>query len=123
MVRYQDGWHEVKRGLVAGWEDGELRVPRYIAAREPAAAFGARLATEAAWRGALEIARWEGELTGRGLAGLRELGLSGDGAAWSWHLGDERFDARIEVVDPYHAYQHLHAAARALFGDTPAAAE
>lgn len=121
MVRYQDGWHEVKLGLVAGWEDGELRVPSYIAAREPAAAFGARLATEAARRGALEIARWEGELTGRGLAVLRELGLYGDGAAWIWNLGDERFDARIEVVDPYHAYQHLHAAARALFGDTPAA--
>jgi hypothetical protein len=25
MVRYQDGWHEVKLGLVAGWEDGESR--------------------------------------------------------------------------------------------------
>lgn len=122
MVRYQDGWHEVKLGLVAGWEDGELRVPSYVAAREPAAAFGARLATEAARRGALEIDRWEGGLTGRGLAVLRELGLYGDGAAWIWNLGDERFDARIEVVDPYHAYQHLHAAARALFGDTPAAA-
>lgn len=123
MVRYQDGWHEVKLGLVAGWEDGELRAPSYVAAREPAAAFGARLATEAARRGALEIARWEGGLTGRGLAVLRELGLYGDGAAWIWTLGDERFDARLEVVDPYHAYQHLHAAARALFGDTPAAAE
>ena len=121
MVRYQDGWHEVKLGLVAGWEDGELRVPSYVAAREPSATFGARLATEAARRGALEIDRWEGGLTGRGLAVLRELGLYGDGAAWIWTLADERFDARIEVVDPYHAYQHLHAAARALCGDTPAA--
>lgn len=121
LVRYQDGWHEVKLGLVAGWEDGELQAPSYVAAREPAAAFGARLAAEAARRGALEIVRWEGGLTGRGLAVLRELGLYGDGAAWIWHLGDERFDARIEVVDPYHAYQHLHAAARALVGDIPAA--
>ena len=123
MVRYLDGWHEVKLGLVAGWDDGALQAPSYVAAREPAAAFGARLATEAARRGALEIARWEGGLTGRGLAVLRELGLYGDGAAWIWALGDERFDARIEVVDPYHAYQHLHAAARALCGDTPAATE
>src|SRR5438132_4037356 len=23
MVRYQDGWHEVKLGLVAGWVDGK----------------------------------------------------------------------------------------------------
>jgi Uncharacterised protein family (UPF0236) len=123
MVRYQDGWHEVKLGLVAGWDDGALQAPSYVAAREPAAAFGARLAAEAARRGALAIDRWEGGVTGRGLAVLRELGLYGDGAAWIWALADERFDARIEVVDPYHAYQHLHAAARALFGDTPAATE
>ena len=121
MVRYLDGWHEVKLGLVAGWDDGDLRAPSYVAAREPAAAFGARLAAEAARRGALEIVRWEGGITGRGLAVLRELGLYGDGAAWIWNLGAERFDARIEVVDPFHVYEHLHTAARALFGDTPAA--
>jgi hypothetical protein len=123
MVRYQDGWHEVKLGLVAGWEAAELRAPSYVAAREPAVAFGARLAAEAARRGALEIARWEGGVTGRGLAVLREAAVYGDGAAWIWNLADERFDARIEVVDPYHAYEHLHTAARALFGDTPAATE
>ena len=121
MVRYQDGWREVKLGLVAGWADEELRAPSYVAAREPAEAFGARLAAEAARRGALEIVRWQGEVTGRGLAVLRTTALYGDGAAWIWNLADERFDARIEVVDPYHAYQHLHAAARALFGDGPAA--
>ena len=121
MVRYQDGWHEVKLGLVAGWADGELQAPSYVAAREPAPAFGARLAAEAARRGALEIARWQGGVTGRGLAVLREVAVYGDGAPWIWHLADEHFDARIEVIDPFHAYQHLHAAARALFGDTMAA--
>ena len=121
-VRYLDGWHEVKLGLVAGWADGELQAPSYVAAREPAHAFGARLASEAARRGALEVARWEGELTGRGLAVLREAALYGDGATWIWGLADERFDARLEVVDSYHAFQHLHAAARALFGEGPAAA-
>ena len=69
--------------------------------------------------GALDVARWEGGVTGRGLAVLREVALFGDGAAWIWHLADERFDARIEVVDPYHAYQHLHATARAPHGDGP----
>ncbi len=121
MVRYLDGWHEVKLGLVAGWEDGELSTPSYVAAREPAAAFGARLAAEAARRGALEIVRWEGGVTGRGLAVLRELGLYGDGAAWIWNLADERFDVRVEIVDPFHVYEHLHTIARAVFGDTPAA--
>ena len=122
MVRYLDGWHEVKLGLVGGWDDGDLQAPSYVAAREPAEAFGARLGAEAARRGALEVERWEGELTGRGLAVLRPAALYGDGAAWIWNLADERFDARIEAVDPYHAYQHLHAAARALLGEGPAAA-
>jgi hypothetical protein len=119
MVRYTDGWHEVKLGLAAGWEGGRLQAPSYVAAREPAERFGARLAAEAARRGALAIERWEGEVTGRGLAVLRAAALYGDGAAWIWCLADERFDARIEAVDPYHAYQHLHAAARALVGEGP----
>ena len=53
---------------------------------------------------------------------LRTAALYGDGATWIWALADERFDARLEVVDPYHGDQHLHAAATALFGDGPAAA-
>ena len=40
MVRYLDGWHEVKLGLVGGWVDGELVAPSYVAAREPAGAGG-----------------------------------------------------------------------------------
>jgi hypothetical protein len=122
MVRYRDGWHEVKLGLVGGWEGAALRAPSYVAAREPAGRFGARLAAEAARRGALAIERWEGGLTGRGLAVLRAAALYGDGAAWIWALADERFDARVEAVDPYHAYQHLHAAAKAAFGEGPDAA-
>lgn len=130
MVRYLDGWHEVKLGLVAGWQDSALQVPSYVAAREPAERFGARLAAEAARRGGLEIVRWEGELTGRGLAVLREALLLGDGAAWIWHrrrrasrkpLADARFDARIEVVDHYHAAEHRHKLARALFDEGPTA--
>jgi hypothetical protein len=122
LVRYLDGWHEVKLGLVAGWEDGALRAPSYVAAREPAAAFGARLAAEAARRGALEIDRWEGAVTGRGLARLRAAAILGDGAPWIWNLADERFDVRLEVVDYWHARQHLHTAAKALLGEGPPAA-
>jgi hypothetical protein len=48
MIRYLDGWHEVKVALVAGWEDGQLRQPSYLAAREPAEKFGPHLLGEAA---------------------------------------------------------------------------
>jgi len=121
MLRYLDGWHEVKLGLVAGCADGVVLEPSYVASREPAAAFGRRLAAEAARRGALEIVRWEGGLVGRGLAVLREAAVLGDGARWIWELADEHFGARVEVVDYYHATEHLHAAARAIFGEGAAA--
>lgn len=114
---FTDGWHEVKLGMLAGWEDDRLVAPSYIAAREPVSAFGPRLAAEAARRGALGIERWAGGVTGRGLAILRPALVLGDGAAWVWGLADEYFDQRIEAVDLWHASQHLHNAARALFGE------
>jgi len=118
-ILFTDGWHEVKIGMVAGWEEDRLVAPSYIAAREPASAFGPRLATEAARRGALEIDRWAGGVTGRGLAILRPTMLLGDGAPWIWGLADEYFDQRIEAVDLWHASQHLYDTAHALFGETP----
>lgn len=118
MIRYLDGWHEVKVGLVAGWADGHLQQPSYVAAREPAETFGTHLLGEVARRGGLEIARWEGGVTGRGLAILREALILGDGAAWIWKLADDHWTERIEVVDFYHASEHLAAAAQAAFGDT-----
>jgi len=121
MLRYLDGWHEVKLGLVAGWSGDAPTRPSYVAAREPAAAFGRRLAAETARRGALQIVRWEGGLVGRGLAVLREAVVLGDGARWIWGLAAEHFGARVEVVDCYHVAEHLHAAGRAIFGQGAAA--
>lgn len=125
MVLYrQTGWHEVKIGLVAGWQDGTLHTPSYVAAREGAAAFGGRLLAEAARRGALAIVRWEGGRTGAGLAVLRHVLVLGDGARWIWTLAAEHFSERREVVDFYHASEHLWTVARALYGEgTPAAQE
>ena len=118
MIRYRDGWHEVKVGLVAGWEDGRLQHPSYVAAREPTETFGPHLLGEAARRGGLEIARWAGGVTGRGLAILREALILGDGAAWIWKLADDHWIDRIDVVDFYHASEHLAVVAQAAFGDT-----
>jgi hypothetical protein len=45
-------WQEIKLGLVAGWQDGQLVNPSYMAARETAASFALRLGTEGAgWQG------------------------------------------------------------------------
>jgi hypothetical protein len=117
MVRYRHtGWHEVKVGLLAGCVDGRLRAPSYVAAREAAAVFGPRLLTEAARRGALEVVRWEGARTGAGLAVLRRVVMLGDGAVWIWNLAAEHFGERIEIVDFYHASEHLWTLAHALYG-------
>jgi hypothetical protein len=41
----------------------------------------------------------------------------GDGAAWVWNLGREHFGGAVEVVDWYHAKQHLWQAAKLLYGE------
>jgi hypothetical protein len=123
MVRYREtGWHEVKIGLVAGWEAGALAAPSYVAAREGAAAFGERLLGEAARRGALEIVGWEGGRRGAGLAVLRDVLVRADGARWIWTLAAEHFGARRELVDFYHASEHLWTVARLLESEGTAVA-
>lgn len=121
-IRFIDGWHEVKIGMVAGWEGDRLVAPSYVAARETASAFGPRLATEAARRGALEVERWEGRVTRRSLAILRPVLILADGAVWIWNLADEYVEQRIEVSDFYHAAEHLAAVATACFPDPTSAA-
>jgi hypothetical protein len=116
MVRYLDGWHEVKVGLVGGVVDGALVAPSYVAAREAAGGFGPRLLAEAARRGALAVVAWEGPLGGRGLAVLRPVHVVADGAPWIWTLAADHFGTRTEVVDFYHAAEHLWTVARALHG-------
>jgi hypothetical protein len=122
MIQFTDGWHEVKLGMVAGWDGDRLVAPSYVAARETAAEFGPRLATEAARRGALEVERWAGSVTRRSLAILRPALILADGAVWIWNLADEYVDQRIEVSDFYHAAEHLAAVAAACLPDPTVAA-
>jgi len=72
----------------------------YTGAIETAEQFGLRLYTEAWRRG------WE-------WATLRIV--IGDGAIWIWNLADLHFPGAIQIVDLYHARQHLWAVAALLF--------
>ena len=120
MVRYRDGWHEVKVGVVGGLVAGRLIGASYIGAREPAEQFGPRWLAEAARRGALEIVGWQGARASPNLALLRPVVVLADGAPWIWELAAEYFGERTEIVDFYHASENLWACARALHGaDTP----
>jgi Uncharacterised protein family (UPF0236) len=117
MVRYLDGFHEVKLGLVGGQVEGTLVAPSYLALRASPDAFGQRLLAEAARRGALEVVGWEGPVTGRGLAKLRPVVVLGDGAVWIWNLAAEHFGERIEIIDYYHASEHVWTLANAFYGE------
>jgi hypothetical protein len=64
----------------------------YSGAIEEAAAFGPRLFHEA-WR--------------RGWSRAGQKVVLGDGAEWIWNLAHEYFPGAIEIVDLYHARQHL----------------
>ncbi len=72
----------------------------YTAAIEDAEAFGQRVYHEA-WR--------------RGLHRADRQVVSGDGAAWIWNLSHIYFPNAIEIVDIYHAREHLWELGRHLF--------
>ncbi len=72
----------------------------YVAANETAEQFGLRLYTEA-WR--------------RGWSRARVKVVLGDGAVWIWNLADQHFPGAIQIVDLYHARQHIWELAAQLF--------
>lgn len=78
-------------------EDGHpIRDPRsssYLATFAPASEFGVLMAAEARRRGAEHI---------------RQLVILGDGAVWIWNLADQHFPAATQIVDLYHAREHVH---------------
>ncbi len=128
LVRFNDGWHEVKLGVVGGWDPAapperqRLEAPSYVAAREPVGPFAGRWGAEVARRGGLDILGVDGPVTGPGLARLRAVVVLGDGARWIWTAAAEQFGERLEIVDWYHASEHVWTVARAVFGAGTAAA-
>ncbi len=42
--------------------------------------------------------------------------VMGDGAAWIWNLADDLFPGAIQIVDLFHAKQHLADVAKAIYG-------
>lgn len=48
--------------------------------------------------------------------------ITSDGAAWIWNLVTDCFPDSVQIVDWFHACQHLAQAAQALFSDKPAQA-
>ena len=50
----------------------------------------------------------------RGADHVRQLTIIGDGAAWIWNIATAKFPEATQIVDLYHAREHLHDLARHL---------
>ncbi|MEX0706111.1 MAG: ISKra4 family transposase [Nitriliruptoraceae bacterium] len=48
------------------------------------------------------------EAARRGIAQARRTVVLGDGAAWIWNLASLHFPSAVQIVDLYHAREHLH---------------
>jgi hypothetical protein len=61
-------------------------------------------------------ARVEREATRRGFARAKRQAVLGDGAKWIWSLADEHFPDAVQIVDRFHAKQHLSDVAKSIYG-------
>jgi hypothetical protein len=52
-----------------------------------------------------------------------EVSVTADGAEWIWNTASDLFPEAVQIVDWYHATQHLTQAAQALFPSDPPAAQ
>jgi hypothetical protein len=71
----------------------DLRSSSYLATFEPAIRFRQLVDAEARRRGSEHI---------------RQLVILGDGAVWIWNIADDLFPAATQIVDLYHAREHVH---------------
>ena len=56
------------------------------------------------------------EATRRGFENAQRSAVLGDGAKWIWNLATEYFPAAIQIVDRFHAKQHLSDVAKSIYG-------
>ncbi len=61
-------------------------------------------------------ARVEREATRRAFDRAARRAVLGDGATWIWNLADEHFPDAVQIVDRFHAKQHLSDVAKSLYG-------
>lgn len=91
-------WNEVKLGVI--FHPQRKRLPIYLAGREDAESFGNRL---------------QSQLQMRDLDERSFLLALGDGASWIWNLIDLHLPGVAQLLDFYHASEHLHATAQLIW--------
>jgi len=118
-VRFEDGWHEVKAGSVF-WVQAGSREGQSPAQVRTGAEVRAKEQSYIAHVGSMEEAgaRLYAEVIKRGIDPALELLVClGDGAPGIWNQYALHFPLRVEVLDWYHASEHLWAAGNGVFGE------
>lgn len=120
-VCFRDDWHEVKAGVVfwarrgatARRRRGAARGARGGGSRATAQSYVARVGSMAA-----AGERLYAETVRRGIdAGRETVVCLGDGAPSIWEQFATHFPQRVEVLDWYHAMEHVWAAGQGLYGE------
>ena len=122
QTRKGDVYREIKVGAIFQAERGRERSTlapdiwvdtpkqgsmRYVARRTAKGNFG-KLLYGLAWQSGLQQAK--------------QIVILGDGALWIWKLAAEHFPEAVQIVDLYHAQQHVWQVARAVYGPQTQAA-
>lgn len=121
QARQGDVYREVKVGAVFVGESGHERstiapgvfvdhagCKRYVARRTTAEEFAKRI---------YALAHAEG------VQRATEVVVLGDGAKWIWGIAEEQFPGAVQIVDEYHAREHVWNVAHAAFPTQTAARE
>jgi hypothetical protein len=121
-VNTTGGWRDMKIGIFARRERGEPATPaewdeRHLPAPTTRAAFAA---IEAIDDFAPRWSQWAARLA---IEDLTKITVLGDGAEWIWNAASRQFGGCPQVLDIYHAAEHIDAAAKRRFGEGTAAAE
>jgi hypothetical protein len=100
-------WHEVKTGVVYEGRAGKDGIDEadgavYVAAQEPAERFGSRLYMIAAQAGVQRA---------------QEAVVIGDGAPWIGTVAEHHYPGATQILDFWHACEHIHALAAAYYGE------
>jgi hypothetical protein len=121
MAPTRDGWREVKMARFQVRPAGEpAGVADWAGRALPPPTASVSYATTA--DSEAFSARWAGWAAGLGADPAGPLTVLADGAAWIWSAAAEHFPAAEQVLDVFHASQHLAAAAAALHGEGTAGA-
>jgi len=116
----QEGWKELKVGATF---DIEVRLGRDERTREPVPMAHAVNNSYVAYLGGSEVfgEMLFSEARRRGWEQAQDTQVVADGAVWIWNQADLHFGQSHQLVDWYHAKQHLANAAKLFKGDgTPA---